>query len=87
MLHFYLLYSIITQEAQQGRTQLAITHENKEVFVKKFLSWFLSLVTLLSLSTPVLATESYPISADQAVLSKAEAMTLNLVPTETDTVY
>ncbi len=55
--------------------------------MKKFLSWFLSLVTLLSLSTPVLATESYPISADQAVLSKAEAMTLNLVPTETDTVY
>lgn len=55
--------------------------------MKKFLSLLLSFATLFSLSTPALAAFSGPISSDQTVLSKAEAQALNLVPTETDTVY
>ncbi len=55
--------------------------------MRKFLSFFLSIATLLSLSTPALAAFSYPVSADQTVISEVDARTMKLVPTETDSVY
>lgn len=55
--------------------------------MKKILSVLLSIATLLSLSTPAFAIFSHPISADQAVFTQAEARSLNLSPTETDSVY
>lgn len=55
--------------------------------MKKVLSCLLCASLLFSLSTPVFALSINTVPASQSILSTAEARTLNLVPTETDSVY
>lgn len=55
--------------------------------MKKIVSLLLSIATLLSLSIPSFASYSSPVLAEQNVLSEADARALNLVRTETDSVY